>query len=121
MRRVYIDWLRGVAVLAMIEWHVFDSWTMQGATRDTDLWSVIMYIGGLAAPLFLFLAGLAIGLPVVVGTTRLMGGMLFEVSPYDWTSLLGATGVLLLVASAAGLFPAWRASCVDPMVALRQD
>jgi len=62
MRRVYIDWLRGVAVLAMIEWHVFDSWTMQGATRDTDLWSVIMYIGGLAAPLFLFLAGVSVPL-----------------------------------------------------------
>lgn len=58
-RRAYIDWLRGVAVLCMIEWHVLDSWTTVPA-RSSALWPVAGWIGGWAAPLFLFLAGIAV-------------------------------------------------------------
>ena len=58
-RRAYVDWLRGVAVLSMIEWHVIDAWSVQSG-RDGFAWAVVRIIGGFAAPLFLFLAGLAI-------------------------------------------------------------
>jgi len=70
-RLTYIDWLRGVAVLAMIEWHTLDSWTRLGPDRDGIGWRVVGAIGGLAAPLFLFLAGVA--LPLAFAAARRAG------------------------------------------------
>jgi uncharacterized membrane protein len=58
-RRAYVDWLRGVAVISMIEWHVLDAWTST-AVRGSTIWLTIQIIGGFAAPLFLFLAGVAV-------------------------------------------------------------
>ncbi len=60
-RRTYIDWLRGVAVLIMIEWHAIDAWT---ATDERVGWffGTLAFVGGWAAPLFLFLAGIALPL-----------------------------------------------------------
>jgi len=68
-RRAYLDWLRGVAVLCMIEWHVLASWTTAG-DRTGDTWAVIQLIGGFAAPLFLFLAGLAVPFAIESGIAR---------------------------------------------------
>lgn len=57
----HLDWLRGVAVLIMIEAHTLDSWTMPAErTGDAYRWAVIL--GGFGAPAFLFLAGVAIAL-----------------------------------------------------------
>lgn len=58
-RRAYVDWLRGVAVISMIEWHVLDAWTSMDI-RQSTIWLIIKIVGGFAAPLFLFLAGVAI-------------------------------------------------------------
>ena len=58
-RRAYLDWLRGVAVICMIEWHVIASWT-RPSDQGGAAWPIIQLIGGFAAPLFLFLAGLAV-------------------------------------------------------------
>ena len=60
-RRGYLDWMRGLAVLIMIEAHVVDSWTgpPDRFTRGFA-WSLIL--GGFGAPLFLFLAGVAVAL-----------------------------------------------------------
>jgi uncharacterized membrane protein len=66
MRRTYIDWLRGLAVLFMMEWHALDAWTAAGA-RGTEGFRIAALIGGWAAPLFLFLAGVAVPL---AGTAR---------------------------------------------------
>jgi len=60
-RRRDIDWMRGIAVLCMIEHHTFDAFLrtdLHGSSADR----VFRYIGGLAAPAFLFLAGLAMAL-----------------------------------------------------------
>jgi len=62
-RRLYIDWLRGVAVLLMILWHTIDSWTVQTG-RNTAAFAAIVFAAGWAAPLFLFLAGVAIPLGI---------------------------------------------------------
>lgn len=59
VRHAYLDWVRGVAVLIMIEAHVLDSWT-RAADRTRPLFGYAMIIGGFGAPLFLFLAGLAV-------------------------------------------------------------
>ena len=60
-RRPYIDWMRGVAVLVMIEWHALDAWTLQSDRDGTAFW-LLSFVGGWAAPLFLFLAGVAVPL-----------------------------------------------------------
>jgi uncharacterized membrane protein len=58
-RRTYLDVLRGVAVLVMIEAHVIDSWT-RAADRSTRAFGQSLILGGFGAPLFLFLAGVAV-------------------------------------------------------------
>jgi uncharacterized membrane protein len=60
-RRGYLDWLRGAGVLIMIEGHTLDSWTrIEDRTREGYQWAI--QLAGLGAPLFLFLAGVAIAL-----------------------------------------------------------
>ena len=60
-RRGYLDWMRGLAVLIMIASHVLDAWTRVDA-RDGWLFRWAMIGAGFGAPLFLFLAGIAIPL-----------------------------------------------------------
>lgn len=57
----YLDWARGLAVLAMIHTHAFFSWTA-AEDRDTRLFGITRLLGGYPAPLFLFLAGVAAAL-----------------------------------------------------------
>ena len=57
----YLDWLRGITVLVMIEAHTFDAWTL-ASERARPWFGRLMLLGGMAAPLFLFLAGVAISL-----------------------------------------------------------
>jgi uncharacterized membrane protein len=66
-RRAYVDWARGIAVLVMIEAHTVDAWTrLSPAVRRTIPFRDATVLGGFAAPLFLWLAGLA----VVLAATR---------------------------------------------------
>jgi len=58
-RQAYLDWVRGVGVLIMIEAHVLDSWTSV-SERARPLFGYSMVLGGFGAPLFLFLAGIAV-------------------------------------------------------------
>ncbi len=60
-RRAYIDWARAVAVLLMIEAHTVDAWT-RPADRTGIAFSDLAILGGFAAPLFLWLAGLGVAL-----------------------------------------------------------
>ena len=62
-RRGYIDWLRGVSVLIMIEAHTLDAWTRL-ADRHNATYAWAMIIAGFAAPSFLFLAGLSLALAI---------------------------------------------------------
>lgn len=64
-------------------------------------------------------AGVAIGLAVSFATTRVLGALLFGVSPTDPLVLAAATAVLILLAAAASYAPTRRASQVDPVEALR--
>ena len=66
MRRTSIDWARGLAVLVMIEAHAFDAWTLP-AERHSIAWRNAVIVAGFAAPLFLWLAGVA----VVLAATRM--------------------------------------------------
>ena len=59
VRHAYLDRVRGLAVLIMIEAHVLDSWT-RVADRAHPWFGYAMMVGGMGAPLFLFLAGVAV-------------------------------------------------------------
>jgi uncharacterized membrane protein len=60
-RRGYLDWVRGLAVLVMIQAHVLDSWTRTDV-RNTSAFGWSMIVAGFGAPLFLFLAGVSVAL-----------------------------------------------------------
>ncbi|MGE5243679.1 MAG: ABC transporter permease [Betaproteobacteria bacterium] len=65
--------------------------------------------------------GVSTGLLATIAFDRLLRGLLFDVGPLDPTTLAGAVLVLALVALAAAAVPAWRASTVDPIEAMRVD
>jgi len=66
-------------------------------------------------------AGLVFGLAGAAVAVRMISSLLYGVQPLDATVFIAVVIVLLVVAGIACLFPAWRASCVDPMVALRYE
>lgn len=57
-RLVYLDVARGLAVVIMVLAHVVDSWTYEADRHDFAYYTAV-FVGGLGAPMFLFLAGLA--------------------------------------------------------------
>jgi ABC-type antimicrobial peptide transport system permease subunit len=67
------------------------------------------------------LAGLILGLAGGMAATRLIRDLLYGVKPLDVSVFISVAIVLLTVASVACLLPAWRASRLDPMQALRNE
>jgi len=67
------------------------------------------------------LIGLVLGLAASAEATRLMRTMLYETRPLDPAVFAAASGTLLLISAVACLVPAWRASRVDPVQALRTE
>jgi predicted permease len=86
-----------------------------GAQRDQLL--QLMLVDGLRPALF----GLGLGLVMSFAATRIFQSMLFGTKPLDPMVLSGVTVTLLAVAVLACLAPAWRASRLDPMQALRTE
>jgi predicted permease len=69
----------------------------------------------------LVVVGLAVGLIAALGVTRFMSGLLSEVSPRDPATFAVVAAVLGVVALAASYIPAWRATRVEPVLALKQE
>ena len=86
-----------------------------GARRASVL--RLMLIDGLRPALL----GLLLGLPAGAAVVRLIRSMLFETRPLDPVVFAGVAGTLLVVAALACMVPAWRASRLDPMQALRTE
>jgi predicted permease len=63
--------------------------------------------------------GAAIGLAGAWPFGRLLSSLIAEASPNDFVSIAAASALLLVVATLACLFPVYRATRVDPMIALR--
>ena len=63
----------------------------------------------------------AIGLAGAIALTRLMESLLYETTPNDPPTLAISATAILIVAAAAALIPARRATRVDPLVALRYE
>jgi predicted permease len=86
-----------------------------GAPRNKLL--QLMLMDGLRPALF----GLGLGLVMSLAATRIFQSMLFGMKPLDPVVLSGVVATLLAVAVLACLAPAWRASRLDPMKALRTE
>jgi uncharacterized membrane protein len=56
----FLDWMRGLAVVVMIQCHTFNSFTRMDL-RDGGPYVLSQFVGGMAAPLFLFMAGMTMG------------------------------------------------------------
>ena len=86
-----------------------------GAQR-TDILRTVIYEG-----MALTVLGLVLGLAGALGVVRLLGAMLYGVAPNDPSTFVIVSVVLALAALAACYIPAWRATKIDPMVALRYE
>jgi len=71
--------------------------------------------------LLLSAIGLALGLAGSVAATRVMGSLLFNVTPTDPITLVVVAGLIVVVAAVACLVPALRATRVDPLVVMRES
>jgi ABC-type antimicrobial peptide transport system permease subunit len=65
--------------------------------------------------------GLVAGIPLALGTSVAVRSYLFDVEPRDVATLVAASAVVLIAATAAAYIPARLAPKVDPMLALRAE
>ncbi len=86
-----------------------------GASPRRTVWLIVRQSLGW------IVAGLAIGMIAALAAGRFIQPLLFETSPYDAPVFAGTTALLLLVAIAASVVPAVRASRVDPNITLRAE
>jgi predicted permease len=86
-----------------------------GAARGQVLRMIVLDGAKLAA------IGVAVGLAVAFGVTRLLASLLYGVKATDPLTLAGAAAAIGLVALAASYIPALRAAAVDPNQALRHE
>jgi predicted permease len=86
-----------------------------GAQRENILGLVVRQGMQLA------LIGIFAGLACAAALTRVIASLLFGVGARDFATFLAVPALLAAVAFAATVIPAWRASGVDPMVALREE
>jgi putative ABC transport system permease protein len=86
-----------------------------GARRSDILRLVLSQVS------MLVVAGVAIGLAGCVALSRLIGAVLYGVTPTDVWAYVAVSSLLLAVALAAAYLPARRAMRIAPMVALRHD
>jgi len=86
-----------------------------GAQPSTVLWLVMKEV------LILLGLGLAIGVPSAIGLGRFVSAQLYGIKASDpWIAGISML-TLIVVASAAGLIPAHRASRIDPILALHYE
>src|SRR5215469_4144845 len=67
------------------------------------------------------LLGVAIGISAALGLGRVVASLTFQVKPTDPTTFIAVAAVLALIALLACIVPAYRASKVDPVIALRNE
>ena len=111
--------------LAAIGLYAVMSYSVSQGTRElglrmalgagaNDLMRLVMSRG-----LILTTGGIMIGAVAAVMLTRLMGNLLYKVSPRDPLAFGLAFLVMIIVALIACFLPAWRAARIDPVQALR--
>lgn len=113
-------------VLAAIGLYGVMSYAVSQSTRELAL---RMALGATASNLLrlvmtyglrLTAGGVLLGAAAALGSTRLLGDLLYKVSPRDPLAFGSAFAVMTIAAVAACFFPAWRAARADPVRALRR-
>lgn len=127
-RAVLVTAFAGLAlVLAMVGLFGILAYSVQRRIRDLGVrralgattGDVVRVVVGGALPVIA--AGAVVGGVLAVGLVRLLESMLFGVAPLDPLTFLVVAGVLSLTALLAIAGPAWKATRVDPVVALRSE
>ena len=134
-RSLYVDRLRANLIgmlallalaLAAVGIYAVLSYTIAERTREVG---VRLALGAqpsrvlrmlLAAGARIAVIGIVVGVVLAASLSRLVAAQLYGVSALDPIALAGASAVLLGVALAASFVPAWRATRIDPIAALRQ-
>jgi len=86
-----------------------------GATAPAVMWSVVR------RALILMGAGGIAGVAGALALTRVMAGLLYEIRPTDSFAFGAASLLLAAIALVASVVPAWRATQVDPLIAMRAE
>jgi uncharacterized membrane protein len=87
----FLDWMRGVAVLVMIPCHTFNSFARLDL-REGGPYVLSQFVGGMAAPLFLFMAGMTLAFQMESAARK-------EPSvPRRWVGALRRAGYVLAIA-----------------------
>jgi putative ABC transport system permease protein len=86
-----------------------------GAQGTSVMWLVMREV------LVLLGARVAIAIPAAWGLSRLVASQLYGITPNDPLSIFAATATIALVAAFAGYVPAFRATRIDPIRALRYE
>jgi ABC-type antimicrobial peptide transport system permease subunit len=89
------------------------------AALGASPWDLIRMV--LRSGILPVIAGLVAGVAGAMWLSRFIQSMLFQVSPIDPVSLTAVALLFLSVGVLACVVPAWRASRIDPMSALRQE
>jgi putative ABC transport system permease protein len=114
-------------LLASIGLYGVMSYTVSQSTRELGL---RMALGAgtsnvlrlvLSRGLLLTTTGILIGIALALLLARLLGNLLYQVSPRDPLAFAAAFAVMTLASLAACFLPAWRATRTDPMRALRAE
>jgi predicted permease len=114
-------------VLAIIGLYGVMSYSVAQRTREIGIRMALgaeqrKVIGMVMREVFMLIAiGVAVGVPAALVLTRVVKSQLYGLEAHDPWTLGLATGLLAVVACAAGYIPALRASRVDPMKALRYE
>jgi predicted permease len=113
--------LCGLGLFGMMNFHVATRQREMGirmalgADRRSIQWSVVR------EAVFVIVAGAPVGLAAYIASSRVIGTFLFDLSPTDVPTVGAAACMLVLVALAASVIPARRATRLDPAVILRRE
>ncbi|MEM7357226.1 MAG: FtsX-like permease family protein, partial [Acidobacteriota bacterium] len=124
-----IAWVFGAVALALAVVGIYGVMTYSVSQRISEV-GIRMALGAGRGQVIgmilrqggrLMLLGVVIGLPITLGLSRMLSGILFSISAFEPLALGAAVLLLGLVALPALLLPAQRAARVDPASSLRAD